>query len=398
MNDLMSEQTEEVKNQMKTTLSIRPTLKGIWKVIFGFSIFFALLLCFSDCGRVEGRPVIVIRKTSLNREKCDNNIKEVKAMNHLDKLIERFREGEEYSIYEYEKNAPLISRSITNGQPDCFTLNYLENRFQKETDFVSIQIANFLEDLAVHTDPFNALINRNLKVEMGYIARLVRDESIISILMTKFLNGKGDLQERCYEILHRQVPGDLLLPHAEKLFQELERRHFEPLIDLLAKAKPSDSLDRIRNVFLRRNQLNNTSAKIAMAALGDGKVEQSMIDDFLQEKKPQEKISKGNQMAYIGTPASIVALGSEMRTPLVDVVPGALARSVRMELIPALRFVLPLAEDLYCRITTDADYIGIEKFLEKELRIKWNKERPPFLTELPLPPGFDYRDGQVVNM
>jgi hypothetical protein len=383
---------------MTVTLSIRPALKCTGKFFSSFLMPVTLLLCFSDCGKAESPSAAVIRKSSLNRERCGNNIKEVKEMNHLDKLIERFREGEEYSIYEYEKNDPLMPRSISDGRPDCFTLNYLENRIQKENDFVSIQIVNFLEDLAVHTDPFNALINRNLKVEMGYIARLVRDESTISILMTKFLKGKGDVQERCYEILHRQVPGDLLLPHTEKLLQELERRHFESLIDLLAKAKPHDALERIRSVFSKRNQTKSLPAQIAMAALGDGKIEQVLIQDFLQEKDPREKISKGNQMADIGTPASIYALASEMRTPLVSVITGALARSVRIELIPALRFALPLAEELYYPIESDADYIRIEKFLEKSLGVKWERERPPYLTILPLPPGFSYKDGDVVDI
>jgi hypothetical protein len=119
-------------------------------------------------------------------------------------------------------------------------------------------------------------------------------------------------------------------------------------------------------------------------------LEQKFIKEFLDENDPMEKAWKAKTMAYIGTPGSLYALGSEMRTPLIQVIPGSFARSIRIDLIAMLQYAFPLEEELYHPIGTDEDYIRIEKFVEQRLGVKWKVERPPFLTELPLPPGFSY--------
>ncbi len=362
---------------------------------------YILFLCFSHCGRSDTLPASIGKSPGLNADRCDDDkFKKEKTMDHLDTLIENFKKGEEYDIYQYEKNKPLITRSVRDNRPDCFTLNYLENRIQKENDFVSMQIVNFLEDLAVHADPFNSSINRNLKISMGFVSRIINDESIVSIFVNQLLKDGGsyDFKERVYKILYRQVPAEQLSPYSDRILQRLERQHSESLIYLVAKAKPRDALDRIRSLFSKRRQMDKEPAKIAIAALGDGKIEQELIRDFLEEKSPKEKISKGNKMADIGTHASIYALASELRTPLVFVVDSAFARSIRLELISSLQFALPTAAELYYPIRVDDDYIKVEKYVEKTLGVKWQVDRPPFMTELALAPGFGYRDNRIIDL
>jgi hypothetical protein len=301
-------------------------------------------------------------------------------MSYIEELVKEYREGKLYTRYK-----DLVKRLAPQGRPDSFAINELSYMLPEEDEHTSEQIVRLLVDISIKTDPFSKMTLEKYHVE----APLVRDDNVIRVLADQAL-GRSVIKERCIQVLVENVPHDLLRPYADRIMTAIEKNRRSDLYTLLAKTGDETMYEKLRKTATRLDGTLNPEAAVALATLGDGKLEQKLILVFLNEKDPMEKVSKAQIMAYIGTPGSLYALGSEMRSPLVQVIPGAFARSVRICFIPFLQYAFPLEEELYRPIEKDEDYIRIEKFLERTLGVKWKVERPPFLTEIPLPPGFSY--------
>lgn len=62
--------------------------------------------------------------------------------------------------------------------------------------------------------------------------------------------------------------------------------------------------------------------------------------------------------------------------------PSAVARSQRLDILPALQLAFPEEPALYPNtIRDDSGYAAAEAFVEKRLGVKFTSPRPPFLTQ-----------------
>ncbi len=217
---------------------------------------------------------------------------------------------------------------------------------------------------------------------------LLRDSGCVALIVDPGLAVMGLARDTALEVLLACVPPQLLHPFGPKLTAHLKAHTDDLSFRLIAKAKPPSARIEIARLMTMPRWALSESVKIAHAALGNSDTEQEFIDAFLMTGDANEKARLAKVLGYIGTSNTQKALAHEMRTGLVVVMPGVMRRSVRLDIITALRVSYPDKPVLWDQgIRDDSGYASVEDFCVQYFRVQWKTPRPPFLWIEGLQPG-----------
>ena len=299
---------------------------------------------------------------------CESG-KEKKNLNQIQEQIGKFRAGEEFrgdsSIY------------LVNGRPDVAVLGELRSALRRENEPVREQICHLLADMGKRADPLYA---------KG--GELIRDRSVISILIEEGLSRQTSARDICIEYLQGCVPASSLKEFGKQLADNLKVWPNTRLLLAIAKAKPPEAAETVDSLMKIPGWAQKPATMIAAAALGNKDIEDGFIRRFKEATDPKEKAEAARNLGFIGTPAALEALAGGMRTGLVLEMPGVSMRSVRIFVIEGLRYNFPDSTFLYSNaVRSDKDYEVIEKFCEETFGTRWREERPPFLWIQGFPTG-----------
>jgi hypothetical protein len=127
----------------------------------------------------------------------------------------------------------------------------------------------------------------------------------------------------------------------------------------------------------------------ALAKLGDLKMQDFLIEQYGNAVPGRQKEELALLLGYIHSVKSLLALAKDFRTMQTYIwhEPSA-KRSVRVDIIKGLHVAFP-EEPIFWKPefepSDDSYYENIEKWLTKNLGVKWDKSRPPFLYEIEAP-------------
>jgi hypothetical protein len=284
------------------------------------------------------------------------------AMPHrVHDYLEAFGKGEDFQ--------PPSTGLIVNGQPDAASLQVLAQALDSKPADVREQIVALLVDLGVRTDPSTAA---------G--AEVLRHKEILRTLVEHALQPADLGREAAMDALRTLVRGEDLAPYGARLTQELRAAPSQEAFLLVAKAKPASAAGLVGTLVHTPAWANVEAARIAHAALGDTATE----DEFLAQERAastgQELAIALESLGLIGTERSLKAVARRLRSPLIITLPGAYEKSVRLNVLDALRYNYPDHPELYPNnINDDSDYAAAEQFCSRKLRVEYTEARPPFL-------------------
>jgi hypothetical protein len=293
-------------------------------------------------------------------------------MSQADAAIERFRKGERYQPppVGFLSQGRLLSEELTAFGP----------ALRKESAGVREQIVALLSDAGQRADPL---------YETG--GAVLRVPGIISMLVQDGLS-KDDLgREAALTTLQDLVPVTFLKPHEKALTADLDERPGPTAFLVVAKTKPAGAAPVVRKLMGSPRWAKEEKAKVAAAALGNVGFEKEFSEPFVETGDPKEKARLARILGWIGTESALRTLASEFRTDLVIDQVGIARKSVRLDILAAVRYNLPEETVLYeNRINNDNGYAQVERFFEQRFGVSWSKPRPPYLKimgyPIPMPP------------
>ena len=210
----------------------------------------------------------------------------------------------------------------------------------------------------------------------------IRDPKVIAALVETAVARQDPAKEVCLDALVKHVPASLLAPHGETLARSLADAPDETTALAVAKAKPKGghaALEKAGGTSAHFAASRN--AMLLKAALGDQGAETSLLEAFAAEKDGPGKAALARELALAGTPATLRALGSEIRSPLVYETPSSIARSFRLDVMEALLLAFPEEAAFQPhRVTNDAGYLAAEEAVTQRLGVTLTAPRPAFLT------------------
>jgi hypothetical protein len=300
----------------------------------------------------------------------------------VDNYIASFRKGQEFTghseglIVGGKLHRP--SGRIMQGQPDEDALEKLKKELASGDAFVRRNVVALLVDVGLQVDP---------RRPEGTEA--LRDKDIIEVLVRVGMARRDVGREAAMDALRKLVrPGDLA-PYAEVFARALQEKPTEDAFLLVAKAKAMAARPRVDELAQDPSWKNNEAVKIAQAALGHRELEAAFIKQVAEAHQAgdSEKFMQSlGTLALIGTPASLRAIAGYLRTPLTFLIPGAMEKSLRLNVLEALQYNYPDQPVLYPNnIHSAAEYTAAEKFCTEELGVVFEGPEPPFMTFRPFP-------------
>lgn len=209
---------------------------------------------------------------------------------------------------------------------------------------------------------------------------VLRDSGVIALLVDPGLATAGPARTTAIEILLGCVPPQSLYAFGPKLTADFKAHTDDSALHLIAKAKPADARIEVARLMSMPRWGPSDSVRIAHAAFGHAETEKEFIQGFLETRDPAEKARLARALGYIGTQNALKALAREMRTDLVAEIPNVLRRSVRLDIIAALRITFPDKPVLWDNsIMSDEGYARVEEFCFQKFGTQWRNPRPPFL-------------------
>lgn len=210
--------------------------------------------------------------------------------------------------------------------------------------------------------------------------RLLRDPAVIATLAGPGLRAGGAARDEAIDALTAGVPALLLQAHGQALAEDLLRQPDASILRLVAKSRAEQARPALRRVLGDPSLAGLRDAQIAAAAFGDARAENEFIRAFERAGEATEKAELAMDLAIIGTPATLRALGEAMRSDLVFEMPRVFRRSVRVDIVAALSLANPELPFLWDNaVRDDEGYARIEAFCEAHYGVRWTKPRPPFL-------------------
>lgn len=277
-------------------------------------------------------------------------------------LLERLRRGERF------RGSP--DALITNGAPDQIALKLFVEALRKDSEAVREQIIKAVVALGRQLDPLHAAGGN-----------LIRNQQIVSLLIKEGLSKPGAARDASLDALQWSVPAELLKEHGAELIANLKRWPDTTLLLVIAKAKLQEASPVVEALGRTPEWSGEEATLIAKAALGDQIIEERFVRAFLETQEAEKKAQWAKTLGLIGTRATLTAVASELRTPLVIEMKMVMQRSVRLDLIAALSYNYPDKPFLFDNaILDDSGYERVEQFAEEEFKVRWEKPRPPFLT------------------
>ncbi len=262
---------------------------------------------------------------------------------------------------------------IVNGHPDMAAIKILKEHLVKENAAVRENIVNLIVDIGTHTGP---------AVEDG--TEVIHNTELIKILYTEGLI-KADLgRDRTVDALRKLCLATDLVPGNDSYIQAFKLKPSEGLLLLMAKAKTMQAKELVGQLVLQNDWKNVEAVKIAAAALGDETAEQLFVDKLNNAAAAGHAAEAGQAfrpLSLIGTPRTLKLIAEYLRTALVIDKPGAYKKSVRLDVLEALRYNFPDQTVLYPNnIKKEADYAAAETFCINKFGAAYKTAPPPFMT------------------
>jgi len=219
--------------------------------------------------------------------------------------------------------------------------------------------------------------NENAKPHFAWII----DNKVIALLVGILKEKDSTVKRAATNLLFYRVRDTDMIAIGEEIIKALEESgdltSYPKLLGKTGSARARKSLGSDPQFRI----VNKESTELALAKLGDEKLEKKFIKLFLNEEDSRKKERFAINVGYVGSTNAINALAREMHSPLIVTNASGSRYSIRLPIIKALSMAMPDKDIFWIPIpepTDDKYYIQIENYCEKNLKIKWSTPRPPF--------------------
>jgi len=281
---------------------------------------------------------------------------------YLNEFIAAFSSGNKADV--------PMDEFIINGRPDPAALRLLSRELATRGPENREAIVDLLVKIGLATDPLTP---------KG--AEVLRDQQIIAVLAGPGLATEDLGQYAAMHALRRLVVRDNLVLHEDAIVKALLESPSDEAFLLAAKTKPVKDKVLVEQLARSPERKEMKEAKIARAALGAMEIENEFITAAENAKTGQELADALDTLALIGTQRSLKAIAGYLRTPMTILVPNAFEKSVRLDVLEALRYNYPDQPLLYPNnIYNEEDYRAAELFCTNTLGVTFTEPPPPFMT------------------
>lgn len=212
----------------------------------------------------------------------------------------------------------------------------------------------------------------------------IDDADVLNVLVYEGMFTNDRVKENILDALRKLTKKKDLLPYHERFIHLLQENISEEILLLIAKAQVSNAKNTVAEIATRNEWQNNESVEIAQAALG----EDNITDEYIKKTQiahDRQQIEKFIEyigiLSLIGTSDALTAISEYMRTPLIIDKVGAYQKSVRLNIMDALRYHFPNQAILYPNNVNDMeDYTTVEQFCIEKFGTYYNQPQPPFMT------------------
>jgi len=304
-------------------------------------------------------------------------------------------------------NGTMNNMNNQNNNPAKIALSYVES-FEKGTDFsfpseglirngkiAEEALAVLKKYLAegkakVRENIVELIIDTSLHITFSKNGtEYVDDANVLNVLIYEGTLRDDIARELVIDAIRKLTKKKDLLSYHERFTYLLREETSEEILLLIAKTKVSTARKIVTEIASRSEWQNNESVKIAQAALG----QDNITDDYIKktqiahnEQEVKEFIEYIGTLSLIGTDDALSIIAEYMRTPLIIHKVGAYKKSVRLNIMDALRYNFPDQLVLYRnRVYDMADYTAVEEFCTEKFGTYYNQPQPPFMTHFGYP-------------
>lgn len=211
----------------------------------------------------------------------------------------------------------------------------------------------------------------------------IRAPDIIKHLVKALEDDNVEVRNTAGRLLAGRVMACSLRIHAAQVISAIEHKGNAYEYVLLGKTGCMEAKELLKR-SRRLARASPEGQELALAMLGDVKLQKELARRFLAERDPDKKDILATQLSLVGSPVTATALAQELRSPLIGTFGSGGRQSFRVSVIRALSLVFPEERILWepgRRPTSDEYYAAIERWAEETLRVKWDRPRPPFFYE-----------------
>lgn len=279
--------------------------------------------------------------------------------------IETFKQGKSYSP---------PPRGISAEQNlDTGALKILTEYLLSENSEVRENIVSLMADASMRVDP-----------DYAKGIAILREKAVLNSLVKSGLVKPDAGRERAADLLRNYCRAIDLKPFAKHILDALAVRCSDEMLLLVAKVKPENAEQVINAIATDPYWKTSMSFRIAQAALGNQEAYQQLLNAVhkaIEDKNTEAFAEAVNNLGKTGTPLALREVALQLRTPLIQEMPGVFRKSARLDVLNSLIYNFP---DIVLfnqnMINTDDDYIAAENYCINEFGIEYKDARPSFLT------------------
>lgn len=267
---------------------------------------------------------------------------------------------------------------LVNGQTDTEALDFLKKSLFAGNAEVRENIINLLVDIGLQIDSPSS--RQGLEV--------IHDQEILKIIVEGGF-AKDDLgRQRSVDAL-RKLGIEKDLHQFSAVFLAALDQPTQDLFLLIAKTKVLAATDKIRELVFSDRWRDTEEVKIASAALGNP----ILATEFIAKTKEAAETADIEKfrhflgtLSLIGTYETLQAIAGYLRTPLIEDVKGAYRKTMRLNVLEALRYNFPDQSIFYPNnVISDNDYAAAEQYCTTHFQIQYSRPRPDFMTFIGYP-------------
>ena len=203
----------------------------------------------------------------------------------------------------------------------------------------------------------------------------VYDVELARALVDALDDENMDVRHFAAESLNRYFDLTLIRFFSDAILTSVRKNPSSDGILLAGKTGSKEAVELLTQDMFR-NWMDKKPVELALAKLGDHKLEAKFVDEFA---KCQDERKVADDLAYIGTMDACRAIAAELRSPVIIGVPWRQS-SIRVFLIESLSHAFPGEKVLRPPNgpIDDTYYEAIEKWATAVLGVTWDVPRPKF--------------------
>lgn len=307
--------------------------------------------------------IIVCCSPLKTKDMSKNNL--TSAEGNAFNYIESFKKGKSYSP---------PPRGISGDQRiDAGALDILNKHLLIEKGHVRERIVSLMVDASIRED---SLYSKGISI--------LREKTVLNSLVKSGLLITDAGRERAADLLRNYCYAHDLSPFADIILEALEVQTSDEMLLLVAKVKPNNANNVINAISTDPYWKNNTSFIIAKAAMGDENAYNHLLDEVyksIEDNNAEDFAEAILNLGRIGTTEALREVAMQLRTPLIQEMPGVFRKSARLDVLKALIYNFP---DIPVfnpnNIRSDFDYVEAERFCIDKFNFDYKDPRPAFLT------------------